>query len=506
MEFTQDQLALAAKLSANSTEETKFKWSETFQKNLVGMLLNDKYFLIQSLDKIEPGYFSNSAHISIVNKLFDYFKKYDQLPKKFFLEEEILSSLKDAEQNVKMYYLTELEQCYDYYVPGLETRDALVDKIIYFAKAQAVKTAVRKSLEKVNTNPESDDTYIAFGEAVQRALEIGRNNESNGLEYFSDPEAMFNRIELESNVEDVFTTGFSVIDSAFSSGGIKRGEIGCWIGLPGTGKSLALVKAAVENVKRGHRVLYLTMEMDEVGIAERFTSMFTGFNINSLINQRQTIVDIISAYERDEVEKNKLIIKQFPGGELDVNGCRGFISQLQTRIGWKPDLLVLDYIGEMKDDPRLELHESRYRMIRDLRSYGVRNGHGTLSALQPNRTASLLTIDQYIDESNIGTSFDQFKPLDGFWSVNQTAAEKEVEVGRGFVIKHRKGKSRFPFKIEFDYKGGTLNMTEMADRNYYMRMNALAEKKTADIEQDFSSKKKRKSTLKSLEGSESTAE
>lgn len=497
MDITNEQLSIADSLSGKSEPTVKFNWSETFQKNLAGMLLSDQYFLIQARDKIKPEYFSNESHIFFVNRLFKYYDKYNSIPKKFFLEQEIHDGLKEVDANIKLHYLSELEQCYDYYVPGLESRDALVDKIISFAKTQAVKIAFYKSLEKLKKDPDSEDVWNFIIDETVKAVSIDKNYD-NGLEYFINPNALFERMLDETKPEDIFTSGFMAIDNALSSKGIKRGELASWIGLPGTGKSLALVKGAVENVKRGHKVLYLTMEMDEVGIAERFTSMFTGFSINNLLNEKESIIDLIKTFTDESEDKNRLIVKQFPGGELDVNGVRAFHSQLVTRIGWKPDLMIVDYVGEMKDDPRLELHESRYRILRDLRGFGVREKHGTFTCIQPNRTASELDITQYIDESNIGTSFDQYKPLDAFWSINQLPVEKSVELGRVFVIKHRKGISKFPFHVEFDYKGGTLNMTEVAEKIYYSRMNAIAEKKTQNIEKDFEKNDKKKKPLDKL--------
>ena len=213
------------------------------------------------------------------------------------------------------------------------------------------------------------------------------------------------------------------------------GQIASWIGLPGTGKSLALVKAAVENVKLGHKVLYITLEMDELGIVQRFTSQFAMMDINNLREMKDNIKATIEEFKKDKADANLLHVKQFPGGQVDVNGIRAYMAQLELR-GWVPNVLIVDYVGEMKDDPTVKKYESAYRILRDLRGFGVEKGHVTFTCVQPNQSAAKLEIGQYIDESNIGTSFDQFKPLDAFWSINQQVLEKDAEVGRVFVIKH----------------------------------------------------------------------
>ena len=150
-------------------------------------------------------------------------------------------------------------------------------------------------------------------------------------------------------------------------------------------------------------------------------------------------------------EPNNLIIRQYPGGTVDVNFVRAYIAHLNL-YGFKPDVLIIDYAGEFKEPPDVPSWEAKYRIMRDLRAMAIMEGMVVITAVQPNKSAAELTeISQYIDESNIGGSFDQFKPLDGFWSINQLTSEKNAKIGRVFIIKHRSGKSQEACEVEFDY-------------------------------------------------------
>jgi hypothetical protein len=262
-----------------------------------------------------------------------------------------------------------------------------------------------------------------------------------------------------------------------------------------------MCKTAVDNVKLGKKVLYITMEMDELGIAQRFTSQYFEKDINNLFGSKNKIIQEVEEFRKDKMDPNMFVIKQFPGGTMDVNGIRAYYSQLVMR-GFKPDLLIVDYVGEMKDDPNVQKYESAYRILRDLRAFGIEQNHCTITCVQPNQSASKLDISQYIDESNIGTSFDQYKPLDCFWSINQQVNEKDAEVGRVFIIKHRNGKSRIPFKIGFNYQMGTLDVFEISDEAYRQNLNLVDSKKKNEIMQNkdsitrdsnSSSKKKQRS-------------
>jgi len=478
----EEQAQLESITDPQVNAKVKFAWDDTFQRKLMGMLLTDQYMLIQAMDKLEADYFSNEAHVLICDIVLKYFSARKAIPEKWIIENDLKEKLKDRDASIQLHYLAELHSVYDYYVPGLETREYLIDKITFFAKVQAVKKAFGKSLELMAEAPEEEKTWGLVYEEMRKAMLIDRSYEP-GVEYFMNLDEMFLRMDQVFEGKDRFTSGFGPIDDALTGGGLFNGQIASWIGLPGTGKSLALVRSAVQNVCLGHKVLYLTMEMDELGIMQRFTSQFAKLDINNLRGVKDEVYRTVEEFKKGWDDPNLLHVKQFPGGEMDVNGIRAYVAQLELRK-FKPNLIIVDYVGEMKDDPNVKKYESAYRILRDLRGFGVSRGHCTMTCVQPNASAAKLELGQYIDESNIGTSFDQFKPLDAFWSINQQVLEKDAEVGRVFVIKHRNGRSRFPFKIGFDYKLGTLDMFAITKEKYREQMNLVQEKKADEVTMD----------------------
>jgi replicative DNA helicase len=489
-ELTPEEQAKLEMMTDPDVVKSKFAWDDTFQRKLLGMLLTDPYMLVQALDKIKAEYFSNEAHVTIARILLEHFEKHKSIPEKWIINQQLSDLLKERDRSIQLHYQAELHSVYEYYVPGLETREYLIDKITYFAKVQAIKIAFHSSLEKMQEAPEDEATWNFVYEQMRQAMLVDRSYEP-GLQYFIELDKFYEQMQNKHVGKDRFTSGFSSIDNALTGGGLFAGQIASWIGIPGTGKSLALVRGAVQNVLLGHKVLYLTMEMDQVGIASRFTSQFAKLDINNLLGVKDEVYKTVEEFGKDKEDPNLLYVKQFPGGVMDVNGIRAFVSQLDLRK-WKADLIIIDYVGEMKDDPNVKKYESAYRIIRDLRGFGVERQHCTFTCFQPNASAAKLEIGEYIDESNIGTSFDQFKPLDALWSINQQTIEKDAEVGRVFVIKHRDGRSRFPFKIGFDYKLGTLDMFEISKQVYASRMNLIQEKKASEVVLDNVQEKKKR--------------
>ena len=117
--------------------DTKYGWDEEFQRHITALLISDRQFLLQSIDLVNPSYFTNKVHSKVCNISFDFFKKYRILPRKDFIVQELKTQLKDNKSLA--YYLSEVNVLFDYFQPGMEAREYLQDKIVFFAKIQAVK-------------------------------------------------------------------------------------------------------------------------------------------------------------------------------------------------------------------------------------------------------------------------------------------------------------------------------------------------------------------------------
>ena len=145
--------------------------------------------------------------------------------------------------------------------------------------------------------------------------------------------------------------------------------------------------------------------------------------------------------------------------------------------GFQPDLLVLDYVGEIKDDRTVATWESRQRFVRDLRGFASEEHVCVLTALQVDKKAKeTVRSGQLIDDDNLADAKGQTRPLDALWTLNQRKIEYEAKVARGFVSKHRFGESRFEFCMEMD-RERTLELREISKAEYERRVNEIASNK-----------------------------
>lgn len=465
-------------INPDASPSIKFKFDTDMQRCILSMLLRDREFLVQSKALIKPQFFSNKAHELISKILFDYYNKYIAIPSVIQIAQELKNIISD-EKNLQFYQVELRTVMNNYYFPGLENRDAFLDKVSTFAKIQALKEAYAKSLDLVKEKPEDDATWMKIDELYKHARSIDRCF-NEGLVYFDSLQDRYLKNDEGDQIqEEKFTTNFRRIDDALD-GGLSRGEIGVWMALPGVGKSLALASTAVANLKDGKTVMYISCEMSQEKTARRIDAQLANMNIRDLQKNSEIVVKTILdlPFYKEAEDKKKLIIKKFAAGTLDMPMLRAYYSQTKMR-GFKPDVLIVDYVGEMKDYPGIPTHESKERLLRDLKGFGEEEGHVTFSAIQPNIRAKEQERDgMVLDELAQGGSFGQQRPLDAFWSITQNTAEKEANVARGFVIKHREGESKFQFYIGFDFKGGTLRIREISENEYHARKNSIIEKRS----------------------------
>lgn len=484
--LTKEQQVILDNLSDSDVDDTfPENWDKDFQRSILSMLLQDKYFLLQGRNLIRSCYFTDKAQKLICDLLFKFYDEYNDLPTKKCLSHEISVTVEDEAK--RLYFLGELSALYQSYHSGLDSREYLQDNIVNFAQTQKIKVAFKDSMKVMKDYGIRDQNTWDKVKVILREALLLEKNFDIGLDYFNQLESRYDEIEESQESGEKFITNFPSIDEELQ-GGIGRGEIAAVVSASGVGKSLWLANIANWNVLRGKRVLYLSTEMKQNKVAMRIDSILTGIPIHELIDRREEVISKIKKVVHDKDDKRLFLLKRFPSKTADINTFRAYYSQVVLH-GFKPDLVIVDYVGEMKDYSDLPKHESRERMVGDLTQWCGEEDFGLLTALQPNRTGKEVSRSGYIDDDHFGDSYGQIRPLDACWSLNQNDSEKALGLMRVYVIKHRDGNSHYRFFAQVDGKNAncTLRMREVS-KDYYDQL--LNEKK------EFASQNMKLSSMK----------
>lgn len=483
-QLTSEQQIILDNLSDPEIEESfPDNWDKEFQRSILSMLLADRHFLLQSRDMVHPRYFVDKSHRLICELLFEFYDKYKDPPQKKYLSHEITHRVEDEKK--RLYFLGELNVLSNFYYPGLETRDYLSDNIVNFAQTQKIKVAFKDSMKVMKDYGVRDDaTWGKVGTILRDALLLEKNFDP-GLDYFKNIEERYDELLHAEEHGEKFITNFPSIDDELG-GGLGRGEIGAVCAPSGVGKSIFLANVATWNLLRGKRVLYLSTEMKQNKVAMRIDAILTNTAVYELAQKRKEVIERIREVVVDNEDQRMFMLKWFPAKSADINSFRAYLSQLTLHNGFKPDLVIVDYVGEMKDYTDVPKHESRERIVGDLTQWCAEEDFTLLTALQPNRTGKEVSRSGYIDDDHFGDSYGQIRPLHACWSLNQNDKENALGLMRVYVIKHRDGSAHYPFYAQVQRRApgltGTLRMKEVSKEFYVKSLNEQKEYASQQVE------------------------
>jgi KaiC/GvpD/RAD55 family RecA-like ATPase len=299
----------------------------------------------------------------------------------------------------------------------------------------------------------------------EKVLSVQRTSaDDEGMDYLNTVDERYSRLLQEAKQKERFATGFPTIDNNINGQGLSRGEIASIVGASGVGKSLFLTAISAAALRQDKNVLYVTLELRQDKVGLRFDAILTGIPYHELLGRSTDVAKQL----KTERFPGWLEIKEFPAGAADVATIERHIEQMRN-AGKVPDVVVVDYVGEMRHNPDVPKYESRVQIVRDLRGLATRFNFVAFTAMQCNRQGKAISQDGVIDESHFGQSYEQLQPLDACWSMNQNEADRLAKTFRIHYIKHRDGSAFADCHARLDAE--TLQIGEITPIDYKRRLS-----------------------------------
>lgn len=367
------------------------------QKLLLEYLISspDTYAICQGI--INPDYFDPSLK-NTVQFVKDYYEKYHTTPEPDQIEAETDVSLQRHEiKPDKVAFCT--------------------SEIEAFCKHNALERAILASVDLM-----SKGDYGQIETKIRDALLISLNKDL-GLRYFEDPEE---RLEQMSAANYVISTGWKEIDDILF-GGISRKELLLISANSGGGKSITLANLGLNLAEQGLNVLYISLELAENVIAQRYDTMITGISRRVWKDHKSEIA--VEVKKKGRQMQGDLRIKQMPSGTT-ANQIKAYLKEYYLHNNFMPDLLILDYLDLMNPNERVDLGNVWVKdklCSEQLRDIGVEYDMAVASASQLNRSAVNATSH---DHSQIAGGISKINTVDVYWSI----VSNEVAMAAGEIV------------------------------------------------------------------------
>lgn len=447
-----------------SKEKTEHKdYSEEKQKLLIDILLSSEEVFARCQNILDPKFFVNKFRPAM-RFILKYANEYRVLPK----IEQV-----NVESGLQFNKIDNI---------SVQHQDSFLDEIEEFCKNRALADAVLNApgmIEKGN--------YAEVEKRVREAILITLQSDL-GTNYFENPRDRLNRIKDKNGQ---ITTGWKSVDEKLY-GGINRGEITIWAAGSGVGKSLFLQNMALNLVKQGLNVIYISLELSAELTGMRMDSMLTDVGTREIFKNLDTVEIKVKQAQRSSGD---LYIKQIAQGST-TNDIKAYLKNYEIERQKRPDVLIVDYLdllfpNNKKINPSDLFIKDKF-VAEELRGLAVERNMVCITASQLNRSA---TQEQEHDHSMIAGGISKIQTADNVISIFASAAMKERGQYQIQFLKTRSS-SGVGSKVYLAFDPNTLKISDLDDDSMPIQSTAAS-----DVFADLRRKKVAKDDKTSEQGS-----
>jgi len=404
-----------------------------FQVKVIAALFTDRIFLQQIADIIQPDYFESESNSWLLEVILEHFKEYKTPPSKDVLKVKITEIENDI---LKTAILEQLKEVFRY----MESDDLsfVKDEILKFCKNQEIKRAIMDSVTLLKMG-----NYDEIKSKMDSAMKAGADT-NIGLDYINDVASRYNEAARHT-----ITTGWDVIDDLMD-GGLAPGELGVVMAPAGIGKSWMLINIGANAVKAGKTVIHYTLELNENYVGQRYDSVLTGINAQTLKHHQATVEEKMRSLT------GNLIVKYYPTKSVGAMALKAHVEKTIMQ-GKTPDLIIVDYGDLLKVNTKKDKHEALEDLYEELRGMAGEYKIPVWTASQAGRSA---LEEDVIEADKIASSYGKVMVADFLMSLSRKVEDKMSGTGRGHVIKNRFGPDGITLPSKINTNNGQFQFFE----------------------------------------------
>jgi len=404
-----------------------------FQVKVIAALFTDRIFLQQIADIIQPDYFESESNSWLLEVILEHFRQYKAPPTKDVLKVKVTEIENDI---LKTSVLEQLKEVFRY----MESDDLsfVKDEILKFCKNQEIKRAIMDSVTLLKMG-----NYDEIKSKMDSAMKAGADT-NIGLDYINDVASRYNEAARHT-----ITTGWDVIDDLMD-GGLAPGELGVVMAPAGIGKSWMLINIGANAVKAGKTVIHYTLELNENYVGQRYDSVLTGINAQTLKHHQATVEEKMRSLT------GNLIVKYYPTKSVGAMALKAHVEKTIMQ-GKTPDLIIVDYGDLLKVNTKKDKHEALEDLYEELRGMAGEYKIPVWTASQAGRSA---LEEDVIEADKIASSYGKVMVADFLMSLSRKVEDKMSGTGRGHVIKNRFGPDGITLPSKINTNNGQFQFFE----------------------------------------------
>ena len=375
------------------------------QQFLIETLISDPTLFTICNDIIKASYFLPEFQNS-VKFILKYSETYNNVPTPDLIEAEsqVVFKTREITKDIFEYSCTEIET---------------------FCKYMGFRTALSSSIPLMEKN-DLDGCLEIIKESLLISLE-----KDLGTDYFLDPEARLKNMIDNQNYQ---SSGYTELDELLG-GGIVRGQMIVFSGNSGAGKSMTLSNVGLNLLEAGLNVLYLTLELSEDLVAQRYDGLISGQNQKDWEINSDNTVRILKDCS-DSGKYGSMFIKYMNSG-TNANTVKSYLKEYEIKNNMIPDVILLDYLdiaGTNKNIGNSDVTLKDKYVSEEFRNLANEYNTFLITASQQNRGA-IGVMDP--TQAHVAGGLSKVQTADFWFSIIATDEMKEEGIVRYQCIKAR---------------------------------------------------------------------
>ena len=298
---------------------------------------------------IRGDYFEQPSQKIVFEEVSEFITEYDELPSKEALYIEV-----EKREDVNEEIYKQVKELIGVLDDSPADQDWLVNTSEKWCRDRAIYLALMESIQLADGKDDKKGRD-AIPSILSDALAVSFDN-NIGHDYLQDYEE---RYESYHRKEDKIPFDLEYFNK-ITKGGIPNKTLNIALAGTGVGKSLFMCHMASSSLLGGSNVLYITLEMAEVKIAERIDANLLNVNIQEITDLPKPMFDNkVTALSKKT--QGQLIIKEYPTASAHSGHFKALLNELALKKSFRPDIIFIDYLNICAS--------SRYRGNANVNSY-----------------------------------------------------------------------------------------------------------------------------------------
>jgi len=352
---------------------------EKIEITILKNLLYNEDYARKVIPFINLDYFDLRTEKVVCEEIIDFVTQYGKLPTQEILQIETSNREDLSGQEFKDISL----------IIGMLTDDDINSDWLYdstekWCRDRAIYLALMESIQ-IADGKDDKRGRDAIPSILSDALSVCFDNHV-GHDYLEDYEQ---RYESYHKQEDKIPFDLEFFNK-ITKGGLPNKTLNVALAGTGVGKSLFMCHMASSVLLQGKNVLYITLEMAEVRIAERIDANLLNVNIKDIAELPKVMFEN-KVTKLSQKTQGQLIIKEYPTASAHSGHFKALLNELALKKSFRPDIIFIDYLNicassRYRQGGTVNSYSYIKAIAEELRGLAVEAGVPIVSATQTTRS------------------------------------------------------------------------------------------------------------------------